>query len=625
MLQSMRQSTQGTTAKIIIGLIVLSFAAFGLETLLPGGSGSSVADVNGEEITPFALQEAVTQQKRQLVSILGDNVDPAMLDDDRLRPRAIESLIQRMLLLQQASALNLSASDGQIGASITSNEVFQLNGVFSTDAYKSVLANAGYTPERFKRAQAEDIVLTQLQSGLRKSEFSTATEISAATNLLAEERDVRYIAIASDELVNDGDLSPAALRQYYEQNEAAFFYPEQLVSDFILLSPEDFPVDIEREAVEEQFEVVKEEYAVAEQARVSHILLMPGNDEAESAFANRISNVSDRLSRGEDFSALAAELSDDLGSAGLGGELGFTDGTAFPEEMESAIAALTEVGQISPAVQTEAGTHFIRLDERILAESIDTEAILNEVEASMKATASERELLLAVEELRDLVFNAADLDAPAKQINAMVQQSEPFSIESGRGIFGEQRLRDIAFSDDVLEQSNNSEIVELSDKRFVVLRVRDRRPPQAAPFSDVEAKIKERLRADKEATSLATMQDRVEAVLVSGGTLESAAADLKLEWRVELASTRLSSQLPRPVLEAAFAMPAGQPQALRVVANPGEGYALVQLARVSAGDVNALGSRETQAITARRLSEQQELSFAEYLLHHRNTADIVVR
>ena len=118
MLQTMRQSAQGTTAKIIIGLIVLSFAAFGLETLLPGGSGSAVAEVNGEEITPFALQEAVTQQKRQLVSILGDNVDPALLDDDRLRPRAIESLIQRMLLLQQAATLELAASDKQIGASI---------------------------------------------------------------------------------------------------------------------------------------------------------------------------------------------------------------------------------------------------------------------------------------------------------------------------------------------------------------------------------------------------------------------------------------------------------------------------------------------------------------------------
>ena len=56
MLQTMRQSTQSTAAKVIIGLIVLSFAAFGLETLLPSGAGTSVAEVNGEEITPFALQ-----------------------------------------------------------------------------------------------------------------------------------------------------------------------------------------------------------------------------------------------------------------------------------------------------------------------------------------------------------------------------------------------------------------------------------------------------------------------------------------------------------------------------------------------------------------------------------------
>ena len=162
MLQSMRQSTQSTAAKVIIGLIVLSFAAFGLETLLPGGSGTSVAEVNGEEITPFALQEAITQQKRQLVSVLGDDIDPAMLDDDRLQPRALQSLIQRALLLQKSTALNLVASEAQVGKSITSIEAFQFNGKFSPDAYKSVLAGAGYTPERFRRAQAEDIVLTQI-------------------------------------------------------------------------------------------------------------------------------------------------------------------------------------------------------------------------------------------------------------------------------------------------------------------------------------------------------------------------------------------------------------------------------------------------------------------------------
>ena len=143
MLQTMRQSTQSTAAKVIIGLIVLSFAAFGLETLLPSGAGTSVAEVNGEEITPFALQEAITQQKRQLISILGEDIDPALLDDERLRPRALDSLVQRALLLQKTAALQLVASGAQVSQSITSIEAFQFNGEFSPDAYKSVLASVG--------------------------------------------------------------------------------------------------------------------------------------------------------------------------------------------------------------------------------------------------------------------------------------------------------------------------------------------------------------------------------------------------------------------------------------------------------------------------------------------------
>ena len=219
MLQSMRQSTQSTAAKVIIGLIVLSFAAFGLETLLPGGSGTSVAEVNGEEITPFALQEAITQQKRQLVSVLGDDIDPALLDDDRLQPRALQSLIQRALLLQKSTALNLVASEAQVGKSITSVEAFQLNGQFSPDAYKSVLANAGYTPERFRRAQADDIVLTQLQIAISETEFATETEIAATANLIAEERDVRYLVIPDEGLVIDEDISDAVSYTHLRAHE----------------------------------------------------------------------------------------------------------------------------------------------------------------------------------------------------------------------------------------------------------------------------------------------------------------------------------------------------------------------------------------------------------------------
>lgn len=625
MLQSMRQSTQSTAAKVIIGLIVLSFAAFGLETLLPGGSGTSVAEVNGEEITPIALQEAITQQKRQLVSVLGDDIDPALLDDDRLQPRALQSLIQRALLLQKSTALNLVASEAQVGKSITSVEAFQLNGQFSPDAYKSVLANAGYTPERFRRAQADDIVLTQLQTAISETEFATETEIAATANLIAEERDVRYLVIPDEGLVTDGDLSDAALQNYYQQNEAAFFNPEQVVVDYILLDPVDFVVSVDESVVEEQYEAVKEEYEVAEQSRVSHILLIQEDDESDATYGQRVAETAERIARGEDFADLAAELSDDLGSASLGGELGFTDGSAFPDEMETAIAALAEPGAISGAVETDAGTHFIRLEERIAGDSVDYTSVREELRASIEAAETERDLLIAVEELRDLAFNAPDLSGPAAAIGAEVQVSEPFSLGEGAGLFTDARVRELAFSDDVKVSGNNSEVLELSGQRFVSVRVRDVRAPQIAPYEEVENEVRRGLSAELETAALADITERAQTLLASGESMEAAANALGVEWRVELAATRLTSQLPQPVLETAFAMPQGQTDALRTVPVPGEGYALVQLARVNPGDVAALSGAEAQQLSDLRSGEQQRLSFDEFLIHQRNAADIVIR
>ena len=625
MLQSMRQSTQSTAAKVIIGLIVLSFAAFGLETLLPGGSGTSVAEVNGEEITPFALQEAITQQKRQLVSVLGDDIDPALLDDDRLQPRALQSLIQRALLLQKSTALNLVASEAQVGKSITAIEAFQLNGVFSPDAYKSVLANAGYTPERFRRAQAEDIVLTQLQTAISDTEFATQTELSAMANLIAEERDVRYLVIPETEFVAETDLSDEALKNYYHRNEATFFNPEQVVVDYVLLDPADFVVSVDESVVEEQFEAVKDEYEVAEQARVSHILLIQEGNESDAAYGQRVADVAERIGRGEDFTALAAELSDDLGSASLGGELGFTDGTAFPDEMEAAIAALAEPGDISGAVETDAGTHFIRLEERIAGDSVDYASVRAELRASIEAAEAERDLLVAVEELRDLAFNAPDLSGPAAAIGAEVRVSAPFSLGQGAGLFADTRLRELAFSDDVKVSGNNSEVLELSGQRFIAVWVRDIREPQIAPFAEVETEVRRGLRAELETAELADITERAETLLASGESLEAVANALGVEWRVELAATRLTSQLPQPILESAFAMPQGQTGALRTVSVPGEGYALVQLARVTPGDVTALSSAETEQLADLRSGEQQRLSFDEFLVFQRNAADVVIR
>ena len=322
---------------------------------------------------------------------------------------------------------------------------------------------------------------------------------------------------------------------------------------------------------------------------------------------------------------MAAELSDDLGSASMGGELGFTDGTAFPEAMEDAIAALTAPGEISPPVETDAGTHFIRLEERISGESVDYDSVKAELRASIEAAEAERELLIAVEELRDLAFNAVDLAGPAEAVGAEVQRSSPFSIDDGVGLFEESRLREVAFAEDVKEAGNNSDVVEISGQRYVVLRVSEIRPPQVAPLAEVEAEVRAQVQANAEAAALSNITQTAEQMLENGESFEAAAKVLGLEWRVELAATRLSSQLPRAVLDAAFDMSASEENALRAVPVPGEGYAVVQLARVSAGALSQLNQGEQQQIGALRSSEQQRLAFDEFLLHQRDVADIVVR
>ena len=87
MLQDIRQHTQGTAAKIIIGLIVISFAFFGIQSILVSGGDNEIAEVNGELIYPQQLQQAVDTQKRRLISMMGEQFDPAMLDDERLAPQ----------------------------------------------------------------------------------------------------------------------------------------------------------------------------------------------------------------------------------------------------------------------------------------------------------------------------------------------------------------------------------------------------------------------------------------------------------------------------------------------------------------------------------------------------------
>ncbi|MEM6543564.1 MAG: SurA N-terminal domain-containing protein [Pseudomonadota bacterium] len=621
MLQDIRANSQGTIAKIIIGLIVISFSIFGIESLLFSGGSGGVAEVNGDEISAFALQQELSVTQRQLLAMLGENADPALLDQQRLSQQALETLIQRTVLRQATDELGLSASDAVLGEMIASMEQFQLDGQFSRDMYQSSLASAGFTPALFQARLAEDLQIGQLRAGLAGSDFSTNKELDLAAKIAYEGRDVRYITIPTLDFVVSAVVTEAEVADFYTANTPRFTTDEALTLEYIELKQQSYVEPIADQRLREEFELTREEFSVATESRVSHVLLEGDLD----SVAPELGEVQAALTAGRDFAEVAQEFSSDVGSAQAGGDLGYTAGDAFPEEMELAISAL-ELGEVSAPVVTDAGVHIIKLTDRREGSEVAYEDVVGELERRLQASDAGAALLRDVEALRDLVFNAGDLAEPASELGLEVLRSEAFTRADVPVALDDPRLLDAAYSDDVLVEGHNSEVVELDPEHFVVLRVAERAPPRVLSLEEVYGEIEVELQETKASELAAAAGEEIIAALETGTSVEEAANSAGFEWQVELGARRDSARIPQPVKRSLFALPAPAAEGPRrtLVDDSSDTVYVVELDRVTSGDLASVPAQDLRQLRDRVAGEaggvlQQQIENA-----FRSDADINV-
>ncbi|MEM7692244.1 MAG: SurA N-terminal domain-containing protein [Pseudomonadota bacterium] len=621
MLQDIRANSQGTIAKIIIGLIVISFSIFGIESLLFSGGSGGVAEVNGDEISAFALQQELSVTQRQLLAMLGENADPALLDQQRLSQQALETLIQRTVLRQATDELGLSASDAVLGEMIASMEQFQLDGQFSRDMYQSSLASAGFTPALFQARLAEDLQIGQLRAGLAGSDFSTNKELDLAAKIAYEGRDVRYITIPTLDFLVSAVVTEAEVADFYAANTPRFTTDEALTLEYIELKQQSYVEPIADQRLREEFELTREEFSVATESRVSHVLLEGDLD----SVAPELGEVQAALTAGRDFAEVAQEFSSDVGSAQAGGDLGYTAGDAFPEEMELAISAL-ELGEVSAPVVTDAGVHIIKLTDRREGSEVAYEDVVGELERRLQASDAGAALLRDVEALRDLVFNAGDLAEPASELGLEVLRSEAFTRADVPVALDDPRLLDAAYSDDVLVEGHNSEVVELDPEHFVVLRVAERAPPRVLSLEEVYGEIEVELQETKASELAAAAGEEIIAALETGTSVEEAANSAGFEWQVELGARRDSARIPQPVKRSLFALPAPAAEGPRrtLVDDSSDTVYVVELDRVTSGDLASVPAQDLRQLRDRVAGEaggvlQQQIENA-----FRSDADINV-
>ena len=624
MLQSMREGAKSPWVLVIIGLIVLSFVLTGAESLTFGGAQSGAAKVNDREISFNELQFAIEQQRRQLTEIYGDQLDPSLLDDDLLRPGVLNNLVDRALLEDYAVSLGITASPEAIRRSIISNPAFEVDGSFSADYYRDILRSNGLTTDQYRAEQSGTDQLVKLESIIGDADFITSVEAKAAIDVVVERRDVRFLVIPDTALSSQYQVNETAISEYYEANKALFAQPERLTVEFVELNPSQFVLPVDEAELQSQLADALADYETKAQSEVAHILLVQNDDETDQAYTERINVVGARLAADEDFAAIAADASDDIGSSFVGGDLGFTDGSVFPDAMEEAIANL-EVGGISKAVTTDAGTHFILVKSRSAAEQVPDELLRAEITERLQTAQTQRDLLIAVDELRELVFTSSGLEAAAQELGLVMATSQPFSRDQGEGLFSEASLRNAAFSDDVLVDANNSDVIELSGSRFVALAVKEQLPEGTKPLAEVRSSISAQLTSEAQDRAMTTLVDEVNASLAAGETLEAISTAKGYEWRVELAATRQNVNLPSSVLQSAFSKRSADTETVSAVRLDDQSYALVQLARTQPGREDTMVGVERDALLREVSDVSASLLRQEFMADLKRRGDVVLR
>ncbi len=359
MLQNIRDNSTGWISKSIIGLIVVLFAFTGFDAILGSTSNSNnAAKVNGEEITLDALAEAKNLQRRQLLQQFGKDFDASLIDDALLSEAALKGLISRKLLVQAADQSGFAFSSALIDQFILLAPEFQVDGKFNADRFDQVIRQMGYTRLQFRQMIEQEMRTGQLRAGIAATAFVTEQEAQAFADLERQTRDFAMLTIKPE--LDKVAVTEDEVKAYYDENSSEFLTQEQVVVEYVELEKSAFfdQVVVDDAALQELYQA--EIANLVEQRHAAHILFEVTADVTDEQAKAAAQSAIERINAGEEFAAVAKEVSDDIGSAEQGGDLGFAAQGVYDPAFEDALYAL-ENGQISAPVRTDYGWHVIKL------------------------------------------------------------------------------------------------------------------------------------------------------------------------------------------------------------------------------------------------------------------------
>ena len=604
MLLAIRDRVRGWVAYLVVGLLAVPFALFGLYNYLGDGTGDRVvATVEGEEITRGTLDERYRSRQAELRRMLGDQFDLTAIDGPQLRRQVLNELIDRELLLNYARDEQLQVSDADIARYIRQQEFFQADGEFSVERYRALLARNNLTPERYEAQVRQDLATQLVQGALEGTVFASDRELDRLLALQDQRREIAWTQLPATAFADEVPLDQASIENWFSENSEPFRQQARVRVEYVRLDAKALAADIDvsDEAVRALHEERMQTGADDGERSLRHILVQvaPDADDVEVEQAQQaIAAARARIEEGEGFAEVAAEVSDDPGSARQGGDLGAVSRGDLVTPFADAAWDLAP-GELSDPVRTEFGWHLIEVTEAPETAEVAFEEVADELRREIAEERARQRVFERGNELELVAFENPDsLEPAARAVGLEVRESD-WIPRSGResGIGSESAVLSAAFSEALLERRENSDLIELDEDAYVVLRVADHEPARIPDFAEVEDQVTEVYREER-ALELAEEAGRsfMEGRQPSEA-LEAAAAVDGAEQHPPRWAGRGDAEIPRSVRQAAFRLylAEGEP-AVAGLASLGDGYAIVAVSGVEDGDPDAVDAAEREQL-----------------------------
>ena len=622
MLNAIRQHTQGWLAKVILALITIPFALFGIDSYLnDAGSNVAVAKVNGDKISIQEYSNAIDNVRNRLQSE-GQKVDTAMLESAELKQSVLDGLITRRLVNAEIHNANFKISDEQLSQHILGMPEFQENGQFSEDLYQKTLAQNKLTATKFENDRRSELLTQQARDGLSMLVSIPKSVAEQTLKFAHQQRDVSVAEIKTAQFISQVKVTPEQVKAYYDLHKDKFKVPEQVKLEFALLSAAGLVSQMKATdaEVKQFYDENAAKFQGDEQRHASHILIGYGVGASESdkaAAKDKAAEILAQLKKNpKRFEELATKNSQDPGSAVKGGDLGSFGRGAMVKPFEEAVFSM-KVNQISDLVESEFGYHIIKLTG-ITGQSTKFEDMKAQIKGELSWNKAQAKYAELADDFSNTVYEqSGSLKPAADKFGLQLQTSGFMSRDDGAKFFKNDKLMSAVFSDEVLKEKRNTEAVEVSPNNMVSARVLEHRPSAPRTFDEVKGGIEALLKLEQ-AEKLATEKGTAALAKLKAGD-----AGDDLEWIPPVTIDRKNAQgLTDSVMNQAFKLDTSKLPAYAGFMNEKTSFTIIKVSRVD----NALATDAEAKKNAE--AELQAALVAEYMSAYGNSlkakSDIVV-